>query len=160
MATAFFVALTAVSAIGKMNVANSQANAQIDQANNQERQSMLQTEGKAGAAKASFLSSGLTMAGTPELAVKNIFATGAQDVTNIGNNANTAAKNTITSARAAAIGQIAGSAAMASAGGSMGSMFDTAGSYLPESAISGINQMGFGNDAYNMDMISDARNLN
>ncbi len=159
MATAFFVALTAISAIGKMNAANSQANAQIDQANLEEKRSMLTTEGKAGAAKASFLSSGLTMAGTPELAVKNIFTTGISDVNNIGNNANTAAKNTISSARSAAIGQIAGSAAMASAGGSMGSMFDTAGSYMPESFAYSMNNAGFGNDAYNMLDMKDARNL-
>jgi hypothetical protein len=159
MATAFFVALTAISAIGKMNAANSQAQAEVDQANRQEKVSMLNTEQKAGAAKASFLSSGLTMAGTPELAVKNIFTTGITDVNNIGANANTAAKNAIASGRAAAIGQIAGSAAMASAGGSMGSMFDTAGSYMPDSFAYGLNKMGFGNDAYNMLEQSDARNL-
>lgn len=144
MATTFFVTLTALSAIGKMNQANAAANADVEQANQQERQSMLGTEQKAGAAKASFLSSGLMMAGTPELAVKNIFNTGVTDVTNIGNNANTAAKNAISSGRAAAIGQIAGSAAMAAAAGSIGSMFDTPINYLNSSRV------GMGNDAYDL----------
>jgi hypothetical protein len=157
-----FVALTALSAIGKMNAANAQAQAAVTQGDQQAANQVKTTDMQAGQATAAFLGSGFTFAGTAKTAVADIFQTGKTDVQRIDENANTAAKNAISQGRAAAIGTIASSAGMYAMGagsgsGSAGAMFDTAGSYLPTSGIEDINQLGFGNDAYNMATIANAR---
>ena len=157
-----FVALTALSAIGKMNAANAAASAAVTQGDQQAANQVKTTDMQAGQATAAFLGSGFTFAGTAKTAVSDIFQTGLTDVNRIDTNANTAAKNDIAQGRAAAIGPIASAAGLYAMGagggtGSAGAMFATAGSYLPAGGIEDINQMGFGNDAYNMSTIANAR---
>lgn len=156
--TILFAALTGLSAISKMNAAQDQADATVKAGNIAAENEAQKTRLRAASATTSFLQSGLTLEGTPTLAINDIFNTGIKDVNQIRSNANNTAKNQIAAGRSEAISTIAGSFAGADLGGSMGSMFTTAGSYLPDSFAYGLNNAGFGNAAYEMTMKSDARN--
>ena len=125
--SAAMLALTAVSAIGKMNAAQGQANAAVTQGDQQAANQVITTDTQAGAATAGFLGSGFNFSGTAKAAVGDIYATGATDISRIDANAQTTAKNDIAAGRSAAIAGIASSAGMLAAGGSLGAMFDEPG---------------------------------
>lgn len=155
--TILFAAFTGLQAISKMNAANAQAKSIVQQGEINAENSAKQTRLKAASANASFLNSGVTLDGTPNLAINDIFDVGLKDVNQIRSNANSSAKNTIAKGRSDAISGIMTNFAGASAAGSMGSMFTTAGSYLPDSFAYGLNSAGGGNLAYDMLSKSDAR---
>lgn len=92
--------------------------------------------------------------------VNETFKTGKQDVDNIRDNANATAKSQISNGRMQAISTITSAFAGSGGGGSMGSLFDTGVSYLPDSASYALNDMGFGNDAFDALEKSDARSGN
>ena len=147
--SAAMLALTAVSAIGKMNAAQGQANAAVTQGDQQAANQVIATDTQAGQATAGFLGSGFNFSGTAKAAVGDIYATGATDISRIDANAQTTAKNDIASGRSAAIAGIAQSAGMlAAGGGSMGAMFDA--SSAGQSTAYALNNAGFGNTAYDM----------
>ena len=125
--SAAMLALTAVSAIGKMNAAQGQANAAVEQGDQQAANQVIATDTQAGQATAGFLGSGFNFSGTAKAAVGDIYATGATDISRIDANAQTTAKNDIASGRSAAIEGIATSAGMLAANGSLGAMFDEPG---------------------------------
>lgn len=138
-----------------MSTANAQAESVVSQGNIAASEKAKETRMRAARAKASFLSSGLTLEGTPSAAIGGIFDTGLKDVQNIRSNANAQSKNIMSQARTQVIGDIMGTAMMAS--GSFGSMATSAGSYLPDQALYGLNSAGFGTDAYNMFELKDVR---
>ena len=126
--SAAMLALTAVSAIGKMSAASASANAAVTQGDQQAANQVIQTDVQAGQATAGFLGSGFQFAGTAKAAVGDIYATGETDVNRINQNAKTTAANDIASGRSAAIAGVATTGAMAAAGGafgSLGAMFNT-----------------------------------
>lgn len=63
---------------------------------------------RAARQQSSFLTSGLTLEGTPMAAIQSTFATGLEDIDLISTNANKRAKNAISAGRTAAIGELAG----------------------------------------------------
>ncbi len=152
--SAAMIALTAVSAIGKMSAASAQADAAVTQGNQEASNQVIKTDIQAGQATAGFLSSGFTFAGTAKAAVNDIYATGITDVNRINSNAKTTATNDIAAGRSAAIAGIASTAGMAAAGGSMGAMFDA--SPIGQSTAYSLNNSGFGNTAYDMLQKGDA----
>ena len=155
--TILFAALTGLKAISQMNQAKSQANSIIDEGNLATKEQAKKTRYAAATQTTNFLNSGITLEGTPNSVIDETFKTGQADIKNIANGYNTKAKNTISAGRSAAISTITSGFAGASLGGSMGSMFETAGSYLPESTLYGINSAGGGNFAYDALSLKDAR---
>lgn len=155
--TVIFAALAGLQAVSKMSAAESAAKATIKKGEIDASQSALKTRYAAAKQTASFLASGITLEGTPMDVVNETFKTGKEDVANIRDNANATAKNQISTGRSQAIDSIMGSFKGADIMGSAGSMFDTGLSYLPESASYGLNNMGFGNDAFNALEMKDMR---
>lgn len=156
--TALFLALSVISASGKMNQAKSAAGQTVANGEIAAKEKAKEVRYKVARQTSSFLNSGLTLEGTPQDVIGDTFDTGLQDIGQIRTNANNQSKNIISSARSEAIGQIAGSFGMAAmSGGSAGSMFETAGSYAPDSFAYGLNKAGFGNSAYDMLSLKDAR---
>jgi len=116
------IGLTVAKSFMDIKNAKSQAKATVEAGRIQAEQSKIQTLARAGQQKASFLSSGLTLEGTPLAALSSTYQTGQQDVGQIISNANNKSRNVIGQAYSSAIGNIAG------AGMSMygGGMFSTA----------------------------------
>lgn len=155
--TILFAAFTGLKAISQMNAAEAQAKETVKEGNLAASQEAIKVKYAAAKQTASFLSSGITLEGTPMDVVNETFKTGQQDIDNIRQNYDSKAKQQISSGRSQAIGTIVGGFAGASTGGSIGSMFDTGLSYAPESTLTGLNGSFLTNDAYDALEIKDAR---
>lgn len=177
--TIAFIALTSISAAQKMSAARSTAKQVVNNAALQNdallKEGTLATKEKskeirqrAAALEASFLNSGVTLEGTPEQSISEILDTGKEDILNIAGNynnkmnsitssANATSKNTVRQGRTQAIDTITSSLGGSLTGGSIGSMFEVAGSYAPESFAYGLNSAGQGATAYKMLELKDAR---
>lgn len=155
--TILFAALTGLKAISQMNQAKSQAKSIVAEGNLATKEQAKKTRYAAATQTTNFLNSGITLDGTPNDVIGETFKTGLEDVHNIQSGYNMKAKNAIAAGRSAAISTITSGFAGASLGGSMGSMFETGASYLPESALYGINSAGGGNFAYDALSLKDAR---
>lgn len=154
--TLIFAAFTGLKAVSQMNAAKKEAKATVREGELVAKEKAKEVRQKVARQTVSFLNSGLTLDGTAQDILGETYSTGIADINNIRTNYTNKGKSQIAAGRTAAIGTIA-SAAGGMAAGSMGSMFETAGSYLPESASFGLNKMGFGNEAYNMLDLKDAR---
>lgn len=153
--------LTALQNIQTINQAKKQAKATVREgeivADNKARDVMRQ----AARQRSSFLTSGLTLEGTPENVIGQTYDTGLQDVNLIRSNVNTQSKNIIGQARSQMLSNIMGTVsgfAMGSGAGFESTInkynpFKTKPSLLGRatSAIDpfSANRMGFGFDAYN-----------
>lgn len=155
--TIIFAALTGLKAISQMNAAEKQAKNAVREGEIVAKEKAKEIRYKAARQTQSFLSSGLTLEGTAQTILDETFDTGKEDIANIRASYNNKSKNFISAGRTAAIGTIASGFGNAALAGSAGSMFETAGSYLPESASFALNDAGFGNSAYNMLSMKDAR---
>lgn len=165
--TVLFAALTGISAISKMSAANDQAEAITKNAEAQAKS--LKTEGElateerakklrydAARQTSSFLTSGITLEGTPEAVLGETYDTGKADIlnikkgyntqmTNVISAANAQSKSIISSARSAVIGDIAKSFGGMSFGS--GGMFDAPSNSLGgDLAMSNAVYGGSGND--------------
>lgn len=157
--TAIIIGLSAASAVGQISNANREAKDTIKQGNLETQNKAKQIIARTAAAQSSFLTSGLTLEGTPSAALNSMFDSGLEDISQLGSNYNSKAKSIISQGRTAALGTLAGSFAGASFGsGGLTSAFESAGSYLPDSFAYGLNDLGFGESATNMINISDKRN--
>ena len=125
--TIIFAGLTAFQTLSTLSQGRKEAKQQIRQGELAASEKAKETRLRVGRAKASFLSSGLEMEGTPEIALSSMFTSGIADVNQILSNANTAAKNTVSQARTQAISNLAGSFA----GSSMFSSVRSAGMFNP-----------------------------
>lgn len=158
MAEVLFAAFVGLKAISQMNAATAQAKQAAQQGTIDAKQRAKEVSFAAARQTASFLSSGITLEGTPMTVENETFNTGKEDVQNIINGANAKSKNIVSAGRSQAIGTIvSGFSGFSSGGGSAGSMFDTTGSYLPESTDYALNNAGFGTDAYSFLDAKDAR---
>lgn len=151
--TILFAAFTGLQAVSGMMQAQSQAKSAVAQGNIQMQERAKQVRYAAARQNVSFLNSGLSLEGTPMDVINETFDTGLADIRAIGANANAQSKNIIGQARTQAIGQIAG----AFGDGSFGGMVTSAGSYLPDTALFSLNKAGFGNSAFEMMEMKDAR---
>lgn len=151
--TALIIGLTAASALGQIENSKQQAKAITKEGNIAAQNKARETQIKAARVQNSFMNSGLTLEGTPENVITGTYDTGIKDINQIKSNYDSQAKNVISQGRTAALSTMAGSFAGAGFGSSMGSMgdlFSKAGSYLPDSFAYGLNNMGFGQTAYDM----------
>lgn len=151
------MALSTISAASSMNQAGKQAKAVVAQGNVALAEKAKSIRYAAAKQTTSFLNSGLTLEGTPNTVIGETFDTGLLDLKNMSAGYNSQAKNIIGQARADAIGKIASGFGSAAMGGSMGSMFSTGASYLPDNALFNMNNAGFGNTAYSAFDIKDSR---
>ncbi len=108
--------IAAAQAYQGMENAEDQATAVVRKARIDAENQKKTTLGRAGKQKASFLSSGLTLEGTPMAVLSETYQTGIEDTQNIIDAGNTNSKNIMSAARTKAMSDIAMSAAMAGIG--------------------------------------------
>lgn len=109
--TAIIIGLTAASVRSGVMAAKSQSRAVADKAALDAQNLKKATVAKAAKQKVAFLSSGLTLEGTPMGVLEQTFETGIADVKQLVAGANTQSKNIMAQARAKALSQLAGTAA-------------------------------------------------
>jgi hypothetical protein len=153
--------LTAIQNIQTINQAKKQAGALVREgeiaASNKARDVMRQ----AARQRSSFLTSGLTLEGTPEQVIGQTYDTGLQDVNLMRSNTNTQSKNIIGQARSQMLSNIMGTVSGFAMGSGAG-FESTVNKYNPFKGKSSLlgrtasavdpfsaNRMGFGIDAYN-----------
>lgn len=145
--------LTLVQNVSAGKAATKQANAVIDQTNLSAANKAKEVQARAARQQVSFLSSGLTLEGTPRNVIDATFDTGIEDINQIRANGNIQAKNIIGAARTAAIGRWMdfGSGidfgTSAAPSGSSGSTW--LGSRIASVSPTVANRLGYGWDAYN-----------
>lgn len=156
--TILFAAFTGLKAISQMNAAKKQASAVVREGEIVAKEKAKEIRYKAARQTQSFLSSGLTLEGTAQDILGETYSTGIEDIENIRANYTTKSKSIFAEGRTKAIEGIVNDFGGAKAiAGSMGSMFSTAASYLPENSLFSLNQAGFGNAAYEALEKKDAR---
>lgn len=111
------IGLTALKTVGDLESAEDQASAEIRQGEIESMNKAKEVRRRVARAKLSFLNSGISLDGTPRMSLQGILETGAADVNQIADNANTRAKNTMSAARSKAIGNMTSMAAGFSGGG-------------------------------------------
>jgi hypothetical protein len=159
--TALMIGFTALQAVGSIQQSKAQAKAAIAEGNIAAQNKAKETQIKAARLQSSFLSSGLTLEGTPQNVIDDTFNVGLTDLGQIKSNYDNKAKSIISAGRTEALGKLAsGFSGMGWSGGgsSVNSVVTTAGSYLPDSFAYGLNSAGYGNMAYDMLEKSDIRN--
>lgn len=106
LATLASVAFAAISAKSQMKQAKSQAEAIARQGTLEAKNKARETVYKAANLRQSFLSSGLTLEGTPMSVINETINTGQEDISQIIANANARAKNTMSAGRTAALNKL------------------------------------------------------
>lgn len=107
--TIAIIGLSLLQANQQMRTAESQAKATVRQGELAAGEKAKETRLRAARVQSSFLNSGLTLEGTPMMAIQDTFSTGLADVDQIRENANASSKNIISQGRAEALGTIASS---------------------------------------------------
>ena len=107
-------------AVAGMSAAQKQAKATAAEGTLVAKNKALEVQRKAAAAQSSFLTSGLTLEGTPELSINSIFKTGIEDIGAIKTNYDAKAKSIITNARTKALTDLGMTAASMYTGGGFG----------------------------------------
>lgn len=106
--TALIIGATLLQAKGQMDAAKDQAKATVREANLVSENKAKETVLKAARLQSSFLSSGLTLEGTPMSVIDDTFNVGIADLNQIKDNANIQSKNLISQGRTQALSTIAG----------------------------------------------------
>jgi len=105
-----FTAILAVATVGmqvmkasnELSNAKKQAQLTVNAAKINAENKSKQVRALAASQKVSFLTSGLTLEGTPLAVLSSTYETGRQDINQIISNANTSSKNTMSAARSKA----------------------------------------------------------
>lgn len=135
--TLILIGLAVAQGVSGVIAANKQAKAITKSAAIEAQNKAKETRIRAARAQVSFLSSGLSLEGTPEQSIENLFITGQKDISNIRANAQTEAKNLIGAARNSAIFGVAMAAAPAVSGG-----FSSQGFAVPGTGASATTSAG------------------
>ncbi len=112
--TIALAALTTASVYSSVSAGQKQAKQIVAQGELAAREKAKEVRLRTSRAKVSFLSSGLSLEGTPLNALESMFNTGIEDINQIRSNANAGAKNAIASARSQALRSITSAFAMSS----------------------------------------------
>jgi hypothetical protein len=105
--TAVAIGFAALSAVSSISAANSQAKATIAEGNLATQNKAKEVALKAARQKSSFLTSGLTLEGTPMSVIENTFNTGIEDIKALGSNYNSQSKNIMAQGRTKALSSFA-----------------------------------------------------
>ena len=108
--------------------AEADAEAVVRQGELQGREKAKEVRLRAARQQSSFLTSGLTLEGTPMAAIQSTFATGLEDINQISENTNIRSKNIISTGRTEALSGLAGSVAGSFGSGDIFSGSNTFGS--------------------------------
>ena len=163
--TALFAVASVASARSTTSAGKSEANAIVQQGTLQAKNKATETIAAGAKLRSSFINSGLVLdgEGTPAAVVNGAYMTGLEDINQIASNANTKSKNVMSAARTKAITGLISAASGAWSGSSLGfgdtiqKGISSAASYLPESALGDLNQLGFGETSFSALMKKDAR---
>ena len=142
--TLAMVDFQAVSGASQVSAARKNAKAGVQEAERNALSVAEDTVRRAGTLRVSYLNAGIDLEGGPMDVISRAFAKGRTDISRIETNANTASKNTVSTARTKMIQGLAGSAAgavgdldfggsgISGLGQEMGSLFDSSptGPYL------------------------------
>lgn len=120
--TLAFVGLNAVKGAVAVSNANKAAKATIQEGDIAEANKAKDIARQAGALTNSFLSSGLTLEGTPKSSIDSIYDTGVDDLNQISTNYNNKAKSQIAAGRTSAIEDLASGFGEAAFGGGSSSI--------------------------------------
>ncbi len=137
--TLAIIGLTALQTVSQLKQSERAAETAIAQGELDAKTKAKETKLRAVRAQSSFLTSGLTLEGTPMAAIQDIFKTGLEDVEQISTNANRRSKNIISSGRTQALGTLA-SGVSGSFGG--GDIFDTNAALGSQGSVSRIIEFG------------------
>jgi hypothetical protein len=157
LSTFLIVGASALSAAQQMSAARKEAKATIKQAEFDADQKARETRYRTARAKSSFLTSGLTLDGTPMSSIMSMYDTGLSDINNITSAANTKSKNILSNSRMSAISSIAKTVGGSFVAPSMDSIGTSMASYLPENSLYSLNKAGFGADAFSALEMQDIR---
>lgn len=113
--------LKGLQAASQISNANKQAKATIEQGNIALANKQKDIMRLAGSQQNSFLSSGLTLEGTPLNVIDSTFNSGITDLSQLSKNYNTTARNQISAGRTAALGSLTEGLGMAAFAGGFGS---------------------------------------
>lgn len=105
--TALMIGFSALQAVSTIGAAKDQAKDTIAEGKMVAENKARETRLKADRARSSFLSSGITLEGTPMSALDDIYDTGLADIGQIGKNYSTQANNQLKAGRSEALGQFA-----------------------------------------------------
>lgn len=97
--TALFLGLEVAKGVQGVRQAKQEAKAVVAEANIQAANKAKEVRRQVAASKMSFLSSGLSLEGTPMISMQGVFDTGLQDIGQIVSNANSKSKRIMSSAR-------------------------------------------------------------
>lgn len=131
--TLAMVGLAAFQASQTIKQSKAEAQSIVDQADLAAASKAKETKLKAARIQSSFLTSGLTLEGTPMSTIQSTFDTGLEDVNQITTNANTQAKQTISAGRTGALTSLA-STAMGTIGS--GDLFSGSGTFGSQGSVS------------------------
>jgi len=132
-------ALTLLKAQQQVSAAKSKSDAVIAEASLAATNKRKQVQRKAASQVSSFLTSGLTLDGTPQGVIQETFATGLEDVNQIIQNAKTQSKQIISAGRAEALGSLASGFGSAFASGGLSGDGQRAGGLDLTGDLKGIN---------------------
>lgn len=130
------IGLTTLKAAGDLENAEDQATADIRQGEIESMNKAKEVRQRVARAKLSFLNSGISLDGTPRMSLQGMLESGAADVNQIADNANTRAKNTMSAARSKAIGDMTSAAS-----GFSGASLPGIGGNSPQTPKVGVPQM-------------------
>lgn len=108
---ALAVGLTALSAVNTMSAAKDESDAAIEEGNIASENKAKETKLAAARQESSFLSSGLTLEGTPMASINETYETGLSDLAQIKSNYETKASNIMSQARSQVLTRFATTAA-------------------------------------------------
>lgn len=132
--TIALLGLSVLKASSAISQSEDEAQAVVDQANIQAENKGKEVRLRTARQQSSFLTSGLTLEGTPMASIQSTFETGLQDINQITTNANKRSKNIVSAGRTQALGELAGGIAGGFGGGdifggaTVGSTFGSQGS--------------------------------
>jgi hypothetical protein len=152
--TAIILGLSVASAAGEIRQSEKQAAAVARQGELEAKNKAKDVRLNVARQTASFLNSGLELEGTPMASIQGMYKTGLKDVNQIRENTNIQTRNIISQGQSAAMSTLA-QAGMGYAGG-VG--LEKIGSAVTENVAYGMNNLGFGNEAYDLLQASDIRN--
>lgn len=106
LATALILGSTLLKTVTEQKAAKAEASAVVAQGELDAANKAKEVQLRAARAQSSFLTSGLTLEGTPAAAIQGIFSVGLEDIDQITSNAGTQAKNIVSKARSDALANI------------------------------------------------------
>lgn len=150
--TAATQAFSGISSLTQMQSGSANANAAIKEGEYKAQNIADNTVRKMGTISTSFAQSGIAIDDSVKQILSQAAGQGSTDIGRTIDNANATSANSYNSARAKALSGLGGNLikSLGTSNVNRGDVFGSLGSFLPDSAAYGANDLGFGNEAYDM----------